>query len=219
MQTPEYCSRVVSALSLRRWLSVELELLGINWHRGALYHLWGCELWPWKLQNVFWQVPCQISASLERSSALQRCAESLLDVGVNTEPNLGSHWPKTQVPPAVAGAYLSLCELAKVHLHCGILWVCEEQLLQSLSAPPPSALTVGFCPVQVLMVLVWLRATQGFIFAVVKLSEPWAGWAAPGLGQGHHVVSLRLFSHGGQPSLPKQEDVLWLGCAIEKMSH
>lgn len=24
---------------------------------------------------------------------------------------------------------------------------------------------------------------------------------------------------GGQPSLPKEEDVLWLGCAIEKMSH
>lgn len=120
-----------------------------------------------------------------------------MDVGVNTEPNLGSHWPKTQVPPAVAGACLSLCELAKVHLHCGIFWVCEEQLLQSLSAPPPSPLTVGFCPVQVLMVC--LRATQGFILAVVKLSEPWAGWAAPGLGQGHHVVSLRLFSQGGSP--------------------
>lgn len=64
---PECCGRVVSALSLRRWLSVEFELSGMSWHRETLYHLQGCEVWPWKLQNAFWRVLCQISASLSRA--------------------------------------------------------------------------------------------------------------------------------------------------------
>lgn len=62
---PECCGRMVSALSLRRWLcgvlTVKHELAQGN------YHLQGCEVWPWKLQNAFWQVLCQILASLSRA--------------------------------------------------------------------------------------------------------------------------------------------------------
>lgn len=93
---------------------MEFELLGISWHRETV---------PSIYRDVrFDPGSCKMPSGkcCERSSTLQRCAGHLMDIGVSTEPNLGSHWLKTQVPPAVAGACLSLWEFATVHPHCGI---------------------------------------------------------------------------------------------------